>query len=94
MVASQPSIMTVKLNTWEIKTIEFVSDKKKVWSFFWNMKFILFLKNIYIIGYCCVIFMQCSATSFRLNNAGIAAYTQAMQGSDCSEDYIGIEGTY
>ena len=38
--------------------------------------------------------MQCSSTTFRINNAGIAAFTQAKVGSNCSEDYIGIEGKY
>ena len=46
------------------------------------------------LGYCCVIFMQCSSTEFRINNAGIAAFTQAKVGTNCSEDYIGIEGIY
>ena len=38
--------------------------------------------------------MQCSSTEFRINNAGIAAFTQAKVGTNCSEDYIGIEGIY
>ena len=37
--------------------------------------------------------MQCSSTTFRLNNASIAAFTTAKVGTNCSEDYIGIEGT-
>ena len=36
--------------------------------------------------------MQCSATSFRLNNANVAAFTMAKTGTLCSEDYITIEG--
>ena len=37
--------------------------------------------------------MQCSDTaSFRINHGGIAAFTQAKVGTNCSEDYIGIEG--
>ena len=36
--------------------------------------------------------MQCAADSFRINSATQAAYTKAQIGSNCSEDYIGIEG--
>ena len=35
--------------------------------------------------------MQCSATSFRINPSPDEG--QAGTGTDCSEDYIGIEGT-
>lgn len=44
-------------------------------------------------GYCCNVYMQCSATSFRLNNANVAAFTMAKTGTLCSEDYITIEGS-
>ena len=37
--------------------------------------------------------MQCASTTFRINNAGIAGFTQAKVGTNCSEDYIGIEGS-
>ena len=37
--------------------------------------------------------MQCSSTTFRINNANIAAFGQAKVGTNCSEDYIGIEGS-
>lgn len=43
-------------------------------------------------GYCCIVYMQCSSTSFRINNGGIAGFTQAKVATNCSEDYIGIEG--
>ena len=43
-------------------------------------------------GYCCIVYMQCSSTTFRINNGGIAAFTQAKVATNCSEDYIGIEG--
>ena len=38
--------------------------------------------------------MQCAADSFRINSATQAAYTKAQIGSNCSEDYIGIEGIF
>merc|ERR1712156_850825 len=44
-------------------------------------------------GYCCNVYMQCSATSFRLNNANVAGFTMAKHGTLCSEDYITIEGS-
>ena len=52
------------------------------------------IKSYLSLGYCCVLFMQCSSTTFRINNAGIAAFTTAKVGTNCSEDYIGIEGIY
>ena len=36
--------------------------------------------------------MQCSTAAFRLNSATAAGYTKAQIGSNCPEDYIGIEG--
>ena len=36
--------------------------------------------------------MQCSTAAFRINSATQAAYTKSQIGSNCSEDYIGIEG--
>ena len=44
-------------------------------------------------GYCCVIYMQCAADSFRINTGGQADYTKAKIGSNCSEDFITIEGS-
>ena len=38
--------------------------------------------------------MQCSATAFRLNASPNDGWAQAGVGSDCSEDYIGIEGKW
>ena len=38
--------------------------------------------------------MQCSMASFRLNPSPNADNEQAGTGSDCSRDYIGIEGKY
>ena len=36
--------------------------------------------------------MQCSTAAFRINSSTQAAYTKSQIGSNCSEDYIGIEG--
>ena len=36
--------------------------------------------------------MQCAADAFRINSATSATYAKAQIGSNCSEDYIGIEG--
>ena len=47
-----------------------------------------------ILGYCCIIYMQCSTSAFRINTSTQAAYTQAQIGSNCPEDYIGIEGIW
>jgi len=44
-------------------------------------------------GYCCIIYMQCSTAAFRINSSTQAAYTKSQIGSNCSEDYIGIEGS-
>ena len=38
--------------------------------------------------------MQCAADSFRINSAGSATYAEAQIGSNCSLDYIGIEGRF
>ena len=40
--------------------------------------------------------MKCTSGSyqFSLNTAGSATFTLAKQGTDCSEDYVGIEGIY
>jgi hypothetical protein len=43
-------------------------------------------------GYCCIIYMQCAADEFRLNSGTVAALTMAKVGSNCSEDYVEIEG--
>ena len=44
-------------------------------------------------GYCCIIYMKCDANSFQLNPGGTADNTKAHQGSDCTGDYITIEGS-
>jgi len=44
-------------------------------------------------GYCCAVFMQCSATAFRINASPVAGWTQAGVATDCSTDYIGIEAS-
>ena len=44
------------------------------------------------LGYCCIIYMQCSTSAFRIHTSTQAAYTKSQIGSNCSEDYIGIEG--
>jgi len=44
-------------------------------------------------GYCCIIYMQCSTSAFRINTSTQAAYTKSQIGSNCPEDYIGIEGS-
>ena len=44
------------------------------------------------VGYCCIIYMQCAADSFRINTSTDAAFGKAQIGSQCPEDYIGIEG--
>merc|ERR1711971_1377370 len=44
-------------------------------------------------GYCCIIYMQCSTAAFRINSSTQAAYTKSQIGSNCPEDYIGIEGS-
>ena len=36
--------------------------------------------------------MQCSTSAFRINTSTQAAYTKSQIGSNCPEDYIGIEG--
>ena len=36
--------------------------------------------------------MQCSTAAFRINSSTQAAYTKSQIGSNCKEDYIGIEG--
>ena len=36
--------------------------------------------------------MQCSTAAFRINSSTTATYTKSQIGSNCSEDYIGIEG--
>ena len=36
--------------------------------------------------------MQCSTSAFRINTSTAAAYTKSQIGSNCPEDYIGIEG--
>ena len=36
--------------------------------------------------------MQCAADSFRINTSTDAAFGKAQIGSQCPEDYIGIEG--
>ena len=46
------------------------------------------------LGYCCIIYMQCAADAFRINSATNAAYEKSQIGSNCSEDYIGIEGIF
>jgi hypothetical protein len=38
--------------------------------------------------------MQCAADAFRINSATNAAYEKSQIGSNCSEDYIGIEGIF
>ena len=49
--------------------------------------------NIFtFLGYCCIIYMQCSTAAFRINTSTAAGYTKAQIGSNCPEDYIGIEG--
>ena len=56
----------------------------------WSFKLRLFFS-----GYCCIIYMQCSSTSFRINPGspgGSATWATSNIGSNCSEDYIGIEG--
>ena len=52
--------------------------------------------SISLQGYCCVTYMKCTSGSyqFSLNTAGSATFTLAKQGTDCSEDYVGIEGKY
>ena len=47
----------------------------------------------YHIGYCCIVYMKCDATSFELNNGGVGANTMAKQGADCTEDFVLIEGS-
>ena len=37
--------------------------------------------------------MQCSSTSFRINHAGDDDFGTAEVGTNCSEDYIGIEAS-
>ena len=44
-------------------------------------------------GYCCIVYMQCSSTEFRINTGTAADFTEASQGSNCPEDYIEIEGS-
>jgi hypothetical protein len=36
--------------------------------------------------------MQCASDEFRLNAGTVAALTMAKVGSNCSEDYVEIEG--
>ena len=36
--------------------------------------------------------MQCSTAAFRINTGTSATYAKAQIGSNCPEDYIGIEG--
>ena len=45
-------------------------------------------------GYCCVTYMKCTSGSyqFSLNTGASATFVLAKQGTDCSEDYVGIEG--
>lgn len=38
--------------------------------------------------------MQCAADSFRINTSTDAAFGKAQIGSQCPEDYIGIEGNF
>ena len=38
--------------------------------------------------------MQCDDTSFRINTGTSATYTKGQIGSNCNEDYIGIEGLF
>ena len=37
-------------------------------------------------GYCCIVWMQCASTSFRINSATSADFDKAQIGSNCSED--------
>ena len=49
----------------------------------------------FFLGYCCIIYMQCTDTnSFTINPGigGSATWTMAKIQSNCDEDYIGIEG--
>ena len=47
-------------------------------------------------GYCCVTYMKCTSGSyqFSLNTGASATFALAKQGTDCSEDYVGIEGNF
>ena len=36
--------------------------------------------------------MQCSTSAFRINTSTSATYAKSQIGSNCPEDYIGIEG--
>ena len=50
---------------------------------------------IFFLGYCCIIYMQCTdANSFTINpgTGGNDMWTMGKIQSNCAEDYIGIEG--
>ena len=49
----------------------------------------------FFLGYCCIIYMQCTdANSFTINpgTGGNDMWTMGKIQSNCAEDYIGIEG--
>ena len=59
---------------------------------FWLCQTYWFFVMFTFLGYCCIIYMQCSTSAFRIHTSTQAAYTKSQIGSNCSEDYIGIEG--
>ena len=44
-------------------------------------------------GYCCIVYMKCDSTAFEINPGPQADSTKAFIGSNCSQDYINIEGS-
>ena len=60
-----------------------------------NSNFFLNIWSFFFLGYCCIIYMQCTdANSFTINpgTGGNDMWTMGKIQSNCAEDYIWIEG--